>query len=198
MTLGVALALLGAGLAIIISGIGSSIGVTKIGSAANAVLAKEPKLFSRLLILILLPSSQTIYGLTVAFMLLMRVGVMPGAELLAISTNTGLAILMLCLPVAIIGGISAIVQGNVGVTAVGLFAKQNKTFGNCILIISASEVFALFGFLISMLGVLFINMYYYPVPTTPPPLYVPSAVCEYVCTCIIEAASNLFRPILRV
>jgi len=177
MTSGIAFALLGAGLAIIFAGVGSTTGVCRIGSAANAVLSKEPKLFSKLLILILLPSSQSIYALTVAFMIFMRLGILPGQGLMAISANTGLAIMVLCLPVGIIGGMSAALQGGVGVTAVSLFVKQNKAFGNCILIISASEVFALFGFLISMLGVLFINLPYSYVPEYYVP-YVPQ-VLEY-------------------
>ncbi|MCL2370020.1 MAG: permease [Firmicutes bacterium] len=158
MTLGIALALAGAAIAIIIAAVGSTIGVGKISSASNGLLSKEPKYFSRLLILMLLPSSQSIYALTVAFMIFVRIGILPGAELQTITTDTGLAILFLCLPVAVIGGVSTIVQGNVGVTAVSMFAKQNKMFGSSILIISASEVFALFGFLISMLGVLFIDL----------------------------------------
>jgi len=158
MTLGVALALAGAAVAIIIAAIGSTIGVGKISAASNGLLSKEPKHFAKLLILMLLPSSQSIYALTVAFMIFVRIGILPGAELQAITTDTGLAILFLCLPVAAIGGVSTVVQGNVGVTAVSLYAKQNKMFGSTILIISASEVFALFGFLISMLGVLFIDL----------------------------------------
>jgi len=162
MTLGTALALLGAALAMILAGSGSGIGVAKIGAASNALLSKEPKYFSRLLILMLLPSSQSIYALTVAFMLFVGLGVLPGADLLALSTHSGLALMFLCLPVGVVGLVTTIVQGNVGVTAVGLYAKQNKTFGNCIMIISASEVFALFGFLISMLGVMFWDMSGYP------------------------------------
>jgi len=157
MTLGATLALAGAALAILLAGTGSAIGICRIGSAANGLLSKEPKHFSRLLILMLLPSSQGIYGLTVAFMLFVNLGVI-GGDVLAISTSMGLAFLFLCLPVGIIGGISAMVQGNVGVTAVSLYGKQNKMFGNCIIIISASEVFALFGFLISMLGILFLDL----------------------------------------
>jgi|GEM_PF-792110 len=158
MTIGIVFALLGASFAIVAAAIGSSIGVMKIATAANAVLSKEPKLFSKLLILILLPSSQTIYALTVAFMIFLNIGLVGDGGFLALSTNTGLVIFMLCLPVALIGLVSTITQGNTGVTAVSLFAKQSKTFGNCILIISASEVFALFGFLLSMLGILFIDL----------------------------------------
>jgi len=163
MTLGVALALAGAAIAMVVAAIGSTAGVVKIGSASNALLAKEPKHFSKLLILMLLPSSQSIYALTVAFMMFVELGILAGTPI-PISTATGMAFLFLCLPVALIGGISAFLQGKVGVTAVNLYNKQNKMFGNCILIISASEVFALFGFLISMLGILFIDLTGYQIP----------------------------------
>jgi len=154
MTLGTALALAGAALAIIIAACGSTVGVVRISKAANALLAKDTKHFSKLLILMLLPSSQTIYALVVAFMMLVSLNVL-GGQTYAISTNSGLALLFLCLPVAIIGGISAAMQGGVGVTSVSLYSKHNKMLGSSILIISLSEVFALFGFLISMLGLLF-------------------------------------------
>ncbi|MCL2847889.1 MAG: permease [Firmicutes bacterium] len=160
ISLGVALALTGAALAMILAGIGSVHGVCKIGSASSALLAKEPKHFSKLLILMLLPSSQSIYALTVSFMVFVRLGLLPGADFMPINTDAGLAILFLCLPVGVIGGISASLQGSVGVNCVSMYAKQNKLFGNSILVISASEVFALFGFLISMLGVLFLNLDY--------------------------------------
>jgi len=161
ITLGAALALAGAAVAMLTAAIGSVHGVVKIGAASNALLSKEPKHFAKLLILMLLPSSQSIYALTVAFMVFVRLGILPGADFIPITTSAGLAVFLLCLPVGIIGGISASLQGSVGVTAVSLYNKQNKMFGNCILIISASEVFALFGFLISMLGVLFIGLYPY-------------------------------------
>ena len=182
MSLGTALALLGASLAMVMAAVGSSIGVVKISSAATGILSKEPKHFSKLLILMLLPSSQSIYALTVSFMLLSNLGIVGGEFVYAISTASGLSILFLCLPVGIIGMISAIVQGNVGVTAVKLYAKQNKTFGNCIIIISGSEVFALFGFLISMLGVLSFTFagytYYYPqVTESVAPVVVQSLCC---------------------
>ncbi|MCL2821728.1 MAG: permease [Firmicutes bacterium] len=158
MTIGVALALAGAAIALAVAAFGSSLAVGRMGAASSALLSKEPKYFSRLLILMLLPSSQVIYGLTVAFMIFVQLGVLPGATLVPIDTQSGLGILFLCLPVGIIGGTSAIAQGNAGVAAINLFGKQNKMFGNCILIISASEVFALFGFLISMLGVMFLDL----------------------------------------
>jgi len=158
MSLGTALALLGAALAMVLAAVGSSIGVVKIGVASSGLLTKEPKLFSKLLILMLLPSSQSIYALTVAFMMFVNLGILPGADLVAICTSSGIALLFLCLPVGVIGLVSTIVQGNAGVAAVSLFGKQSKAFGNCILIISGSEVFALFGFLISMLGVMFLDV----------------------------------------
>ena len=172
ISIGAALAFAGAALAVLLAALGSVHGAVKIGSASSALLSKEPKFFSRLLILTLLPSSQSIYGLTVAFMVLVRLGVLPGAIFIPITTGAGLSILLLCLPVGIVGGISASWQGNIGVNCVNMFAKQDKLFGNSIILISASEAFVLFCFLISMLGVLFVGLYpyYYFEPS-----YVPQA-----------------------
>ena len=72
---GLFLAILGAAFATFMAGIGSSIGVGKAGVAAAGVLAEEPSLFSKVLILMLLPATQGIYGLLVAFLTLSGVGV---------------------------------------------------------------------------------------------------------------------------
>ena len=191
MTTGIALAMLGAALAILLSGVGSTMGVVKISNAANALLSKEPKHFSKLLILMLLPTSQSIYGLTVAFMTFVQVGLL-GDGIIPLSTGTGLAILFLCLPVGIVGMISANLQGSAGVTAVNLYAKQNKMFGNCILIISASEVFALFGFLISILGVMFIIPYPYVPFAGGGDGYASTEAASYAFSCVCRCAQNLF------
>ena len=155
MSLGFALAMLGAVIAVVASGIGSVIGISRAAAAANGLLTKEPKYFTKVLILMLLMTSQGIYGLTVSFLMLYNLGVV-GGTIPAVTVEAGFTFLLLGLPVGVMGCVSAIMQGNVAVTAINLFGKQNKMFVQCILIISATEVFALFGFLISMLGVLFL------------------------------------------
>ena len=66
-SLGIVLALVGAVLAALLGGIGSAIGVGMTGQAAAGVVSENPPLFGKVLILQLLPGTQGIYGLLIAF-----------------------------------------------------------------------------------------------------------------------------------
>ena len=72
--MGIALALLGAASAALFAGIGSAIGVGRAGQAAAGVVTEEPSQFSKVLIMQLLPGTQGIYGLLIAFIALSHIG----------------------------------------------------------------------------------------------------------------------------
>ena len=80
MNLGMVFAILGAALAASLAGWGSAKGVGTAGQAAAGVVAEEPNLFAKVLILQLLPGTQGIYGLLVAFITISSIGVLSGAE----------------------------------------------------------------------------------------------------------------------
>ena len=107
MTTGVSLAILGAALAALLAGIGSSIGVGIAGRAAAGVVTEDPEKFSKVLILQLLPGTQGIYGLLIAFIALSNIGVL-GGNVRQLTTAEGLSFLMACLPMAFVGLMSAI------------------------------------------------------------------------------------------
>ena len=73
--MGIAFAILGAALAACLAGAGSAIGVGIAGQAAAGVTTEDPAKFSKVLILQLLPGTQGIYGLLIAFLCLSNVGV---------------------------------------------------------------------------------------------------------------------------
>ena len=66
---------------------------------------KSPPLFGKVLILQLLPGTQGIYGLLIAFLTLTNIGVLGGSA--DISFAKGLLYLAACMPMAVIGLISA-------------------------------------------------------------------------------------------
>ena len=72
-------ALLGAALAVILAGCGSAYGVGVAGQAASGVVTEDPSKFAQVLILQLLPGTQGIYGLLIAFVALSRYGLLGGA-----------------------------------------------------------------------------------------------------------------------
>ena len=77
--LGLVFALLGAALASLMAGIGSAIGVGKAGQAAAGVVTEDPSKFSKVLIMQLLPGTQGIYGLLIAFITLSQIGLLGGS-----------------------------------------------------------------------------------------------------------------------
>ena len=133
MSLGVVFALLGAALAVILAGMGSAYGVGVAGQAASGVVAEDPSQFAKVLILQLLPGTQGIYGLLVAFITLSQIGLL-GGSIPAIDIPTGLMILAACLPI-------------------GIVAKKPDQFGKAMLFPAMVETYAILALLISILAV---------------------------------------------
>lgn len=152
MELGIFYAILGAVLATILAGIGSAIGVGIAGQAAAGVVTEDPGKFSKVLILQLLPGTQGIYGLLVAFVTLSKIGLL-GGNMAALSTSTGLMIMAACLPIGIVGLISAYYQGKTAVSSIGIVAKKPEQFGKSMLFPAMVETYAILALLISILAV---------------------------------------------
>ena len=149
--LGVLLALLGAVLAALVAGIGSAIGVGMSGEAAAGVVTEEPSLFSKVLVLQLLPGTQGIYGLLIGFVTLTQIGIMGGSS--DISVIKGLLYLVACLPMAFVGYKSAIRQARASVASIGLVAKRPDQFGKAMIFPAMVETYAILALLISILAV---------------------------------------------
>ncbi len=150
-TMGTVWAMIGASLAVILSGIGSSIGVGRAGQASAGLLSKDPSKFGNVLILQLLPATQALYGFVVGFIVFLF-GIMTANT--AIDTTKGLTVFVLCLPIAVVGLISAIMQGKVAVGGINLIGKQSKELGHAMTMAVLVEIFAIFAFIISFIGVL--------------------------------------------
>ncbi len=88
--------------AVFLAGIGSAIGVGIAGQAAAGVVTEDPDKFAKVLIMQLLPGTQGIYGLLVAFITLSKIGLL-GGGVADISLETGLMIFAACLPIGIVG-----------------------------------------------------------------------------------------------
>ena len=147
--LGGVYALLGAA---VVAGIGSAVGVAIAGQAAAGVVTEDPAKFSKVLILQLLPGTQGIYGLLVAFVTLSKTGLL-GGSMAAIDVPTGLMILAACLPIGIVGMISAINQGKTSVASIGIVAKKPEQFGKAMLFPAMVETYAILALLVSILAV---------------------------------------------
>ena len=150
--LGIFLALLGAALAVILSGMGSAYGVGIAGQAAAGVVTEDPSKFAKVLILQLLPGTQGIYGLLVAFIALSKMGLL-GGGVQAMDFATGCLYFASCLPIAIVGLVSARYQGRTSVASIGIVAKKPEQFGKAMLFPAMVETYAILALLVSILAV---------------------------------------------
>lgn len=150
-TLGMGLALLGAALAALLSGIGSAVGVGMGGEAAAGVVTEDPSKFGKVLLLQLLPGTQGIYGLLVAFITLTQIGVLGGSA--EMSFAKGFAYFCACLPMAFVGLWSAKMQAKASVASISLVAKRPDQFGKSMLFPAMVETYAVLALLVSLLSI---------------------------------------------
>lgn len=150
--LGIVFALTGAVLSVTLACIGSAKGVGIASEAAAAVIIDDPSKFAKLLILQLLPGTQGLYGLVVAVMILLKIGVLGGTP--EISLLAGLLYLVAGLPIGIGGLISAIAQARVAVTGVTIVAKKPSESSKAIISATLVEFYALLSFISSFLMVM--------------------------------------------
>ena len=151
MSLGMVLALAGAVLSTALAGIGSAWGVGLAGQAAAGVVAEDPDQFAKVLILQLLPGTQGIYGLLVTFITLSQIGVLGGTAVT--DTHTGLMYLLACLPIALVGLVSAYHQGRTSVASIGIVAKKPDQFGKAMLFPAMIETYAILALRVSILTI---------------------------------------------
>ena len=144
MNLSIGFALLGAVFAFVIAALGASKGVGIAGQAAAGVVAEDPSKFVFTMILQALPSTQAIYGLVIAIMIMGRIT--PG-----LTMENGLAIMVSGLPVGLVGYLSAIYQGKVAAAGINLIAKRPEAFSYAMIYAINVELFAIFSFLASLL-----------------------------------------------
>ncbi len=148
---GIVFALLGAALASLMAGIGSAIGVGKAGQAAAGVVTEDPSKFSKVLIMELLPGTQGIYGLLIAFITLSQIGIL-GAPV-EISPMKGLLYLAACLPIAFVGLWSAISQGKAAAAGIMMVAKKPDQMSKGMIFAAMVETYAILALLVSFLAI---------------------------------------------
>ena len=141
---GQVIAILGLAICAAACGVGSAIGLFKTGYAAAGVLTEDAKKFSKVMILVLLPATQGIYGFVMA--LVGQGAVTPDMDL-----AQGWAVFGSVMPLAITGLISAIYQGKTSVSCIYAVAKDEKLSGKLIMYPAMVETYAIFGLVISLL-----------------------------------------------
>lgn len=152
MNIGTFLAILGAVVAAAMAGIGSAIGVGVAGKAAAGVTSEDPDKFSKCLVLQLLPGTQGIYGLLVAFLVFVKIDLF--GNVMALTIGEGLSLMAACLPMAVVGFLSALYQSKVACSGIAMVAKRPEESGKAIILTVMVETYAVLALLVSLLGVM--------------------------------------------
>lgn len=150
--MGMFFAVIGMALAALMPGFGSAIGVGIAGQAAAAVVTDDPNKFSKVLILQLLPGTQGIYGLLIAFITMLNIGLLGGTT--EMSLLKGLCYFGACMPMAIVGWISAIAQGKASIASINMVSKRPEQFGKAMIFPAMVETYAILALLVSLLAVM--------------------------------------------
>ncbi|MDR1620680.1 MAG: V-type ATP synthase subunit K [Clostridiales bacterium] len=147
---GTILAAAGAALAAGLAGSGSALGVGIAGRAGAGVMAEDPDHFGGILVLQLLPGTQGIYGLLIAFVIAAKAGLL-GASNVVLSPTQGFQLFCAALPIAIGGLVSAIAQGKTAAAGICMVGKRPEEQGKAIIFTVMVETYAVLALLISFL-----------------------------------------------
>ncbi len=146
------LAILGAAIAVLLPGFGSAKAVNMVARSTAGLICEEPQKYGKSMLLQALPMTQGIYGMVVAFLIIVFSGIMGGSA--ALTVEQGFYYVFAALPIALGGWYSAIRQGEVAVAGVSVLAKQPEAVGKAVISASFVELYAILALLISILLVL--------------------------------------------
>lgn len=144
MTTGSVIAIIGVALCVLLCGVGSAIGLYKTGSAAAGVLSEDPKKFGKVLVLVLLPATQGIYGFIIGIIASSRIDAI-------VELAEGWAMFGKVMPMALSGFITGIFQGLSAVNCIYAVGKQESLGGKLIIYPAMIEFYAILGLIISIM-----------------------------------------------
>lgn len=148
---GAGLGFLGAGLAACLCCIGSARSTGLTGESGVGLLCEDPTQFSKVLILQVIPGTQGLYGLVIAFFALLQMGVFAGTDLTTITITQGVQLLVACLPMAFGGLFSARYQGRLAAASINIIAKSPNDWSKGMILCITVEFYAILSLLISFL-----------------------------------------------
>ena len=113
-------------------------------------MANDPKKFGRSLLLQALPGTQGIYGVVIAFLIMVKTGFLTGA-MGDLSVAQGLYYLAAGVPIGVVGFASGIGQGKAAASALQLMAKRQDQMAKGIIYTVMVETYAILAFVVSIL-----------------------------------------------
>ncbi len=142
--MGYTVAMIGIALCVLLCGIGSCIGLYKTSAAAAGVLSEDPKKAGKVMLLVLLPATQGLYGFII--------GIIASGKIAAgMDTNLAWALFGAVMPMAISGFISAYLQAKSSVNCIYAVGKQESLSGKLLVYPAMIEFYAILGLIISIM-----------------------------------------------
>lgn len=141
---GFAIAMFGVALCVLLCGVGSAVGLYKTGSAAAGVLGEDPKKYGKVMLLVLLPATQGLYGFVIGI-------IAKNSVTAALTAAEGWAVLGACLPMAISGLITGIFQGKTAANCIYATGKQSSLGIKSAIYPAMVEFYAILGLIISIM-----------------------------------------------
>ena len=154
---GTAIGLVGAALAVGFACYASGRGTGAAGEAGAGLLAEQPNMFGKVLIMQVLPGTQGLYGFAISFIVMLRIGVVGSKGVPPANITEGLMYLAGCLAIAVGGYFSAVAQGRVCASGINIIAKKPEESSKAIVSATLVELYALLSFIISFFLVYFID-----------------------------------------
>ncbi|MBO5412052.1 MAG: V-type ATP synthase subunit K [Clostridia bacterium] len=142
--MGYAISLIGIAACVLLCGVGSCIGLFKTSTAAAGVLGEDPKKFGKVMVLVLLPATQGIYGFIIGI-------IASGSIAQTMTTAMGWAMVGAVLPMALSGLLSAYFQGKAAANCIYAVGKQESLSGKLIVYPGMIEFYAILGLIISIM-----------------------------------------------
>ena len=147
--MGEIIGIIGIAVCVLACGIGSAVGLYKTGGAAAGVLGEDPKKFGKVLVLVLLPATQGIYGFIIGIIASSGIADLATAEAAA----EGWRLFGAVMPMAISGLVTGILQGKSSVNCIYAVGKQESLGGKLIIYPAMIEFYAILGLIISIMVV---------------------------------------------
>ena len=138
--------IIGIAVCVLLCGIGSAFGLYKTGGAAAGVLGEDPKKFGKVLVLVLLPATQGIYGFIIGIIASSGIGDLANAV-----AADGWRLFGAVMPMAISGLVTGILQGKSAVNCIYAVGKQESLGGKLIIYPAMIEFYAILGLIISIM-----------------------------------------------
>ena len=117
-------------------------------------MSEKPELFGKLFVLMVLPGTQGFYSFIASFL----AGLQTFLGIKETSFVGAIGLMILLIVMGFVEFVTAIEQGKTSASAINMVAKQERTFGQAIIMPALVETYAVLGLLISIIVILSINL----------------------------------------